>query len=171
MIPEHPSWQIIDSSKLDDYLRCPRRFFYCHVLGWRMDTPAHDLYFGESWHKAREYQLIHGYEEVEGAYNAFITHYRKQFAPDTDHIYRPKTPEAVNQALANFGVTYFNDLDDNELLHNPKTNEPFTEISGTVPIDDRRVLHFRMDSLLRNKATSKVFSWDHKTTKAASRQI
>jgi len=164
MLSEHPSWQIVDSSKMDDYLRCPRYFFYSHVLGWRLDLPNHDLYFGESWHRAREYQLIHGYEEVEGAYQTFLDFYRKKFPEETDANYRPKVPEAAHQALLNFCITYPTDLDDNELLRNPDTGEPFTEISGTVPIDDHRVLHFRMDSLLRRKKDGKVFSWDHKTT-------
>ena len=164
MIPSHPSHEIIDSSKLDDYLRCPRLYFFCHILGWRMDMPAHDLYFGESWHHAREYQLINGYDDIEGAYQAFIECYRKEYDPESDVLYKPKTPEAVKQALANFAVTYYNDLEENELLVNEATGEPFTEISGSVPIDDERVLYFRMDSLLRNKETGKVFSWDHKTT-------
>jgi len=116
---------------------------------------------------AREHQLIHGYEDIEGAYKVFINHYRKKFPESTDINHRPKTPEAVQQALVNFGVTYFNDLDDNELLRNPDTNEPFTEISGSVPIDDKRVLYFRMDSLLRRKLDGKYFSWDHKTTKGS----
>ena len=79
MIPSQPSWEIIDSSKLDDYLRCPRLYFYSHILGWRMDAPAHDLYFGECWHMAREYQLIHGYDKIEEAYDVFLTHYRKEY--------------------------------------------------------------------------------------------
>ena len=44
-LPEHPAWSIIDSSKMDDYDRCPRYFFYRHVLGWQLDIPAHDLVF------------------------------------------------------------------------------------------------------------------------------
>jgi len=166
MISEHPSWKIIDSSKLDDFLRCPRYFFYSHILGWRLDMPAHDLYFGECWHMAREHQLIHGYDEIEGAYQKFITHYRLKFDEESDSLYRPKTPEAVKQALTNFAVTYFKDLEDNELLKNPDTGVPLTEISGTVPVDEERVLYFRMDSLLRRKLDGKVFSWDHKTTSA-----
>ena len=164
MITEHPTWAIIDSSKLDDYDRCPRYFFYRHVLGWHLDIPAHDLVFGQSWHNAREYQLINGYEEVEGAMNAFLQYYRQHFPESSDVNFRPKTPEGAYQALINFGVTYPSDLDDNRLLRNPDTDEPFTEISGTVPIDDKRVLHFRMDSILERVEDGMIFSWDHKTT-------
>ena len=164
MIPSQPSWEIIDSSKLDDYLRCPRLYFYAHILGWRMDAPAHDLYFGECWHMAREYQLIHGYDKIEEAYDVFLTHYRKEYDEESDRLYQPKTPSAVNHALANFAVTYYNDLEENELLKNPDSGEPLTEISGSVPIDEKRVIYFRMDSLLQNKETGKIFSWDHKTT-------
>jgi hypothetical protein len=163
-LPEHPAWSITDSSKMDDYDRCPRYYFYRHVLGWHLDIPAHDLVYGQAWHNAREYQLINGYEEVEGAFMAFLTHYREYFPETSDINFRPKTPEAAYQALINFGVTYPTDLDDNELLRNPDTDEPFTEISGTVPIDDKRVLHFRMDSILRRKEDGMIFSWDHKTT-------
>ena len=134
------------------------------MLGWRPEMPAHDLHFGESWHNAREYQLIHGYHDIEGAYQAFLTTYREKFDEESDAFHRPKTPEAIKPALSNFAVTYFNDLEDNELLMNEETGEPFTEISGTVPIDNERVLHFRMDSLLRHKESGKVFSWDHKST-------
>ena len=54
-IKEQPTWNIKDSSKLDTYLDCPRKFFYEHMLGWRVDRPAHALHFGTSWHMAREY--------------------------------------------------------------------------------------------------------------------
>jgi hypothetical protein len=39
-----------------------------------------------------------------------------------------------------------------------------TEISGTVPIDDKRVLHYRLDDIMRRLDDGKVFSLDHKTT-------
>ena len=163
MIEEHPSWQIRDSSKLDTWLDCPRKYFYEHILGWRVDRPAHDLYFGECWHRAREHQLLSGYEDVAGAYTAFIEHYRKEFDPDSDEMYCPKDPTAVMVALNKFADERKGDLTENEVL--------YTEISGSVPVDeDGRVLYFRMDSVMRRRSDGKVFSWDHKSAKKFSRQ-
>lgn len=163
MIKEHPTWDILDSSKLDTYLDCPRKFFYEHALGWRMDTPAHDLHFGNAWHAAREYQLLHGYDDIGGAYNAFLDYYRKEFPPETDDMYTPKDPLGVLNALQLFAVERQSDLVENEIL--------YTEISGTVPVDERgRKLYYRMDSIVRRKADGKIFSWDHKSAKRFGRQ-
>ena len=161
-MPERPTWKIKDSSKLEDYQECPRKFFFTHILGWKSESPAHDIYFGESWHKAREYQLIHGYDDVSGAYLAFINHYRLEFAPETDEIYCPKDPMAVAKALTKFADERQSDLIENELL--------LTETSGTVPVGENRFLHYRMDSVLKRKEDGKIFSWDHKSAKRFNRQ-
>lgn len=159
MLKERKEWNIRDSSKLTDYITCPRMYFYTHILGWRLDKPNHDLHFGECWHRAREHQLLHGYDDIQGAYNAFITHYRTEFDVETDEMFLPKDPANVLHALMKFADERSNDLLDNELL--------YTEISGTVPIAENRFLHYRMDSVLRNKENNKIFSWDHKSTKKA----
>ena len=161
-ITEHPTWSIRDSSKLKDFLMCKRYFFYRYILGWDLDWPAHDLYFGECWHRAREHQLLHGYDDIEGAYNAFISHYRKQFEPESDEMYSPKTPSAVLNALMKFRDERSRDLIENEVV--VLDGVKMTEISGTVPVDDRRVLYYRMDSIMRRLSDGKIFSWDHKTT-------
>ena len=160
-ISEHPSWEIKDSSKLTDFLTCPRKYFYTYLLGWKLDQPAHDLYFGESWHKAREYQLLHGYDDIEGAYNAFIQHYRKEFDQSTDTIYTPKDPAAVLKALMQYAEERRQDLVDYEVI--------YTEISGTVPVDEHRVLSYRMDSILRQREDDMIISMDHKSTKSFSK--
>lgn len=161
-IVEQPEWQILDSSKIDDYILCGRYFFFRHILGWRPDAPAHDLHFGVSWHKAREYQLANGYDDIEGAYLAFETEYRKEFPPETDTIYIPKTPAAVLAALLRFRDEYSNDLVENEVV--VLDNKQMLEISGTVPITENRVLHYRMDNIMRRKSNERIFSWDHKST-------
>ena len=161
-LEEKPTWAIKDSSKIDDFLACPRKYFYAHILGWRMDIPAHDLWFGSCWHIAREYQLLHGYDDVQGAYNAFLTEYRKMFEPETDALYVPKTPTAVLNALMKFAEERGSDLVDNEVVFLDGT--PMTEISGTVPVDEKRVLHYRLDDIMRRLSDGRIFSWDHKTT-------
>lgn len=163
MIEPQPTWQIRDSSKIDTWLDCPRKYFFEHMLGWRVDRPAHDLYFGECWHKAREFQLLNGYTDISGAYKAFTDHYRLEFDIETDELYRPKDPIAVLEALLKFSEERQSDLEENELL--------YTEVSGTVPVDEKgRVLHYRLDSILRRKSDGKIFSWDHKSAKRFSRQ-
>jgi hypothetical protein len=162
MIPEQPTWSIHDSSKIDTWLSCRRRYFFEYILGWRLDIPAHDLYFGNCWHIAREHQLLHGYHDVVGAFNAFMEEYRKEFDQETDSIYTPKTPTAVLNALTKFSQDKQNDLVENEVVE--INGVKMTEISGTVPIDNKRVLYYRIDSILRRLSDGKIFSWDHKTT-------
>ena len=161
-IKEHPSWDIKDSSKVDDYLRCPRYYFYHYLLGWTLDMPAHDLVFGDAFHRAREHQLLFGYDDVAGAMDAFMATYRKEFEPESDAIYLPKTPAAILNALIQFAQLHSLDLINNEVVS--INGQKMTEISGTVPVDDHRVLHYRMDSIMQRLEDGMIFSWDHKTT-------
>lgn len=158
----HPTWAIHDSSKLTEFQRCPRSYFYRYILGWNLDIPAHDLIFGEAWHRAREVQLLKGYNAISDAYEAFESYYRQYFPPEDDALYAPKNPAGVLNALMKFASDRISDLTENEVVE--LDGEKMTEISGTVPIDDTRVLHYRLDSVMRQVETGKVFSWDHKTT-------
>ena len=151
----HPTWDIVDSSKLSCFSDCPRQYFYNYILGWRLNRPEHDLWFGQAWHEAREHQLLNGYDDVTGAYTKFIDCYREKFQESTDDLFRPKDPSAVILALVKFASEYKSDLTENELL--------YTETSGKVPISEDRYLHYRMDSVLRNRSNGKIFSWDHKS--------
>lgn len=161
-IEEHPTWSIRDSSKLDDYLRCPRMYFFAHILGWKLDLPAQDLWFGQCWHIAREYQLLYGYDDVIGAYEAFTNEYRKEFPEETDAIYTPKDPTGALNALMMFSSDRQLDLIENTVVE--LNGKKMTEISGTVPVSDHQVLYYRMDSIMRRNEDGRIFSWDHKTT-------
>ncbi len=161
-IPSHPSHEIKDSSKLDDYLRCPRYYFYHYMLGWSLDVPEHDLVFGDAFHHAREHQLLFGYDDISGAMEAFMNVYRKEFPPETDPLYLPKVPAAVLNCLMQFAQERSRDLIDNEVVE--LDGHKMTEMAGTVPVDEKRVLHYRMDSIMRRREDGMIFSWDHKTT-------
>lgn len=156
MISEHSAWHIKDSSKLSDFLDCRRQYMYKHILGWRPEVPSHDAYFGEAWHKAREHMLINGYDDTLGAFNAFMEHYRLEYDEETDDMFKPKNPEGALAGILRFPEVYPRDLRENKVL--------FTEVSGSVPVDERRVIYFRMDSVLQNIETGMIFSLDHKTT-------
>jgi hypothetical protein len=162
IIQPHDTWSIHDSSKLELWVTCRRKYFYKALLGWELDVPNHDTYFGQAVHLAREYQLLNGYSDIQGAYNIFIDFYRKEFQPGTDDIYRPKDPAGVLTMLLSFNEQQSRDLEENEVVELDGTK--MTEISGAVPISDKRVLHYRMDSIMRRLEDGMIFSWDWKTT-------
>jgi len=48
----------MDSTKLLAYMRCPRRFLFEHVFGWRSEAANLDLSFGGLWHRVLEHWHI-----------------------------------------------------------------------------------------------------------------
>lgn len=164
-IPYHPTWEIKDSSKIQDFLRCERMYFYEFMLGWKSTIPNNHLVYGEAWHRAMEHLLLEGYSDkaVQEAYNEkFLPYYRSIFAQDTDELCSPKTPANALKALAEYTTWYAEDPLKYEVL--------FTEVSGTVPIDDKRVLDFRIDSILRERESGLYLSFEHKTKKSSFTQ-
>ena len=156
-IPEHPEWYVRDPSKMSDFATCWRKGFYKHLLGWVADVARNDLKFGEAWHIGQEHILLHGYDNlnVVRAFDKFLACYREKFPEDTDALFDPKTPTRALLAYQEYATKYQRDLDEFEVL--------FTEISGTVPVctDPERILHFRMDNILKD---SKGYgSMEHKT--------
>lgn len=148
---------VLDNSKLEDYQRCPRYFFYRHVLGWDSEAPNNHLVFGTSWHLAMEHLILHGYGDtsVIEAHNIFLSDYRKTFLPETDELFEPKTPSNAFLVLAKYAQKYNGELEHTKVM--------FTEIAGSVAIDEKHMLSFRMDSVLKNLKTEKMFSREHKT--------
>jgi hypothetical protein len=161
MLKPHESWNIIDSTKLNKFLECPRSYFYEYILGWRPEAPNLHLEFGKAWHLAMEHLINNGYEErsIAEAYALFHDHYRQFFPEIMDEVNFPKNPANALRALIQYCDEYKND----------KFTPIYTEIAGTVPVDDKRVLHFRMDSILKNEE-GLIFSREHKTGSTVSRQ-
>lgn len=162
IVERHPSWEILDSTKITAFMTCPRMFFYEYVLGWRPADARHDLEFGEAWHKAMEHILENGYGAASRheAMNKFLLHYRKAFSPETDDIYYPKSPGFAQLALDNYCVRYNDDFARFQVL--------YTEVAGAVPIDNNKEIHFRMDAILREEGRG-IYALEHKTTKMTGR--
>lgn len=161
----HSSWNIVDSTKIQSFMDCPRSYFYEYMLGWRpIDANIH-LEFGKAWHLAMEHLIIEFGKDgkytgkaVQEGWNLLNDHYRKFFPILMDESYHPKTPGFALRALAEYTVTYAAD----------QFTPLYTEIAGTVPIRGDKVLHFRMDSIL--STPDGVKSREHKTGSQLSRQ-
>ncbi len=161
-IPSYPAWQIHDPSKLKEYLDCPRKYFFRHVLGWETTTPSNHLVFGEAFHRAMAYLLQTDYstESVQIAYNEhFLPYYRSIFPASTDELFGAKTPAACLFALAGYTAKYPNDHTDFKVLH--------VEVAGAAPVSDSRVMHFRIDAICED--SKGVYTLEHKTGSGVSR--
>jgi len=154
----NPTTSIYDPSKLCDFGRCMRYGFYRHVLGWNLEEPSIHLVFGTAWHEAMEHLLLTDYspENVQIAWQKLESIYREFFPPSSDAIRLPKTPGVALTALAEYAARW--------RAHDAKYETLHTEISGAVPISPKYTIHFRMDSIVRNKETGKVSSIEHKTS-------
>lgn len=156
-IPHNPAWDILDTSKLLDFIECPRRYFYRHLLGWTSDRPNNHLVFGEAWHRALEVLLNKGYEPagISEAFDTFMACYRPIFPEDTDELYYPKVPAVVLPALAEYTTRFANDHNNFQVLN--------TEVSGSAPLNDNLSIHFRLDAICRDMRSGKFFVLEHKT--------
>lgn len=162
-IPSSPLWDIYDSTKIQEYMDCPRQFFYKRILGWTRETPfANDLQFGKAWHKAMEilYKGGYGDENVQRAYEeGFLPTYREIFPPDSDVLFDPKTPDNALLALSAYCV-YPANVRDFDLFDIIKT-----EIAGMVLIDEQTKIVYKIDLLARRKDNGKYLGFEHKTKK------
>lgn len=150
------TFSILDASKIQEYLGCPRKFFFRYVLGWRAEGTAHALIFGEAWHRAMEHLLLHGYgkSSISEAFEQFMTYYREYFSPEQDFDFRGKSPQNALNALVKYTQYWKNDAF--ETL--------YTEVSGKVLINEEGdFLTYRLDSICRDLETKAIFSLEHKT--------
>jgi len=158
------SWLCLDSSKMGDYMRCPRYYFYRHVVGWQQAWPNLDLIFGEAWHILREHMIIHGdtRESIEAGMVKFIDCYRKSFSELTDLDHQAKSPGNALLAVMEYRQEYGEFGKEFKLLH--INGKPATEIYGTVPISNDRVIHFKIDAILQRVRDNMLVIMDHKTS-------
>lgn len=154
-LPEHPSWLKIDSTKMEDYMECARHYLFRYVLGWRSEEPSVHLVFGQVWHRAMRRLLLDGYTEeaILLGWREGDALYRGAFpSPLDDKEREPKVPGKLPDLLTSYVTQYSDD--------NFKTQ--YTEIGGTVPLDSRRILFFKMDSIMQDERG--YFSLEHKHT-------
>jgi hypothetical protein len=155
MLESKETWKVQDATKIQTFMRCPRKYFFEYVLGWKSTNPSVHLVFGEAWHLAMEKLLIDGYsmENTVEAYKLFEECYREQFPPIMDPSNGVKIPSNALRALFLY-IDHF-EHDNFEVL--------WTEIAGSVLVGENRVVHFKMDTIAKDK-DGKIFSLEHKTS-------
>jgi PD-(D/E)XK nuclease superfamily len=159
ILQAHDTWNVNDPSKLTEYMRCARKYFYKYILGWSSEYPNNDLIFGSSWHLSAEHFLRAGYN-AEALYEAsrlFVEHYRKHFDESTDKLFEPKNPSTALEALAKYCEIFQSDARKYETL--------WTEIGGVVSISDTNTMYFKIDAILKERESSRILFLDHKTSK------
>lgn len=206
-IPVDETWWILDSTKIQEFMECARKYMFMRLMGWQPAAPNLHLVYGSAHHDGMEHLLINGikieslkdtikvflktyYEDftklkspnkdhpipsdfmltlldtadeafsLQSYYNACLKYYQVYYKEHKDKANRPKSPGDAILAFTHYILTHGHESESREVLH--------TEVSGTVPIDDRRVLHFRIDAILKDELG--VFIQEHKTLSRKSNQ-
>lgn len=162
-IEPHPTWSILDSSKVQQYMGCPRKFLWKYVLGFASDMPNVNLVFGEGVHRALAILDIGGC--CSEAYDAFLSYYREYFSIEDDERNAPKSPAYLKGALKYY-QGFWSRADENRSVMTDEDGNPYIEVAGAVPIGDTRALHFRLDKVACEG--DKVILCERKTTKYLS---
>ena len=151
-------WNVIDASKLTDYMSCPRRYFFRSLLGWIPIMPNNHLTFGTAWHMALEHLLLHNYskESLTEATHIFEDRYRRDFGVETDGLYGAKSPYNAMLGLIEYYNRFKTDVDNYDTL--------YTEVGGKVKLGDNAVLAFRIDCIRRDRHTGQIEVLDHKSS-------
>jgi hypothetical protein len=157
-IPYHPAMDSLDSTKIQAYQSCPRRFFFEYLLGWRSARPSNHLIFGKCVHKALEHLYTKGFSRsiILEAMDIFYDLYRIDFPEESDQFFYPKTPATFFNMLSGYVQTYADDFTLYKIIK--------TEFGGTIILDDPFYkLSFKMDTILQRLDNSMYLSFEHKT--------
>ena len=168
-IEEHYTHEIYDSSKVQTFMDCPRKYFYEYVLGWRREGSNIHTHYGVAIHTGFELlNLVRvangkGYhlteDDIGMAYTAFLQSYRQEFKPEDDEYNNPKNPERAREALFAYKLEYNAEHAKETILS--------TEKAGSISISDDKKLHYRQD-LIVHSPTFGIIVRDYKTAKKNS---
>lgn len=142
---------IIDSTTIQCFLQCPRKMFFNFRKHWRPSQPSIHLEFGIAWHLAKEH-LLWNPNDLKGAMEKFLEHYRQFYPASMDSANAPKNPGGALDALATYS----------EKLKTTKRELLHTEVSGIAPLADDVDVAFKIDAIIRDD-TGGIWCLDHKT--------
>lgn len=157
-----PTINIIDTSKLNAYNTCPRKYFFRYILGWRPTVPSHDLLFGDAFHLGLETIYNHWkttntngytYDLLLKAYDVFLNRYRESYPEETDEDMSPKNPENYMTTLIQYAEKYAAD----------SFKVEYVEVAGHLPVAGTFDIYFRLDTIIKEAHGYLIL--EHKTSK------
>ena len=158
---------VIDSSKLGDYMRCPRYAFYRHMIGWEHQGNNIHLIFGEAYHRLKEilFQYWDDPSAPPVAMSRFNEYYRRYYSEYTDLDNFPKNPGNAQTAMFSYIDFYSRGLGFKviDIIDQNGNKVPATEIYGVVPVPGTVDYHFRIDAIVERQDGSIAYV-DHKTS-------
>ena len=131
--------RLYDNTRLSDYKRCPRYYFYRHIMDWRPSGTAPALAFGSGWHAAMEIvwpniKTMDREELVTRAYGKFLEAWCGEGMPAPSEIdyemekeLSPRTPGQALEMIIGYIDARKPKADEFELL---SVEQPFI-----VPLD------------------------------------
>jgi len=153
--PERP--EVLDSSRLKDYVDCPSLFYLRHVLGLAPAVldPKYQAKFdwGTCWH-----EVLYTYHRTEGnlqaALQALDANYPDYITPQTDKYKRSK--ERMIKAFFDYLDKWKENLEGLEILRHEQFFDVESEEEGIRWCG-------RIDSIRRRRSNGRVVVWDYKT--------
>lgn len=165
---------LFDNTRISDYRRCPRYFYYRHERGWVLKGPSSAaLAFGGAWHAAMD-SIWRDVSEnrrdkqdlVDRAYGAFLDHWMSEGMPHTSELsyeqqqkMLPRTPMVALEMIVNYVDKRLRLISEAQIMD---IERPFI-----VPLrpDDPNLFYVgRIDKVMRY--AGRIYGIEHKTTTA-----
>ena len=166
--------RLYDNTRISDYRRCPRYFYYRHIRGWApAGSPRAALVFGGAWHAAMDSlwsNISKGIKDkdqlVEDAYGAFVQHWTEEGLPDPRNLsyeeqkgMLPRTPMVGMEMILSYLEKRVNLISTCEVMD---IERPF--IVPLTPDDPTLFYVGRIDKVMRYQG--RIYGIEHKTTTA-----
>ena len=165
---------LYDNTRLSDFKRCPRKYYFRHVLDWVPHMKQLPLIFGSAWHKAMEYIWEHAPADLArgvksgdialAAHEEFLKEWellglKRVLSADEEHDMSPRTPNVALHMLRGYVDARAH------IFRNPTLKVLQIEKPFVVPLDPERDDQFyigRIDKIVEFQG--KVLAVEHKTT-------
>lgn len=164
--------RLFDNTRISDFRRCPRYYFFRHIKHWKPGgPPSNPLAFGGAWHDAMDtlWTAIHADMSQSDCIDAALEAWTKSWVgygmphprdmgPDTMKAFNPRTPIVAHEMLIAYYQKRHRMIKDMEII---EIERPFA-----VPLDtedDELFYVGRIDKVVAPTKSS-VRGIEHKTT-------